>query len=58
VTVLDAPPLDHSPQIVSADINDFAIPTGREEEWRFAPTDELRRFMDHDPEAGTITSSG
>ena len=58
MTVLDAPPLDHSPQIVSADINDFAIPTGREEEWRFAPTDELRRFMDHDPEAGTITSSG
>jgi Fe-S cluster assembly protein SufD len=55
VTVLDAPPLDHSPQVVSADVDDFAVPTGREEEWRFAPTEELRRFMDHDPDAGTIT---
>ena len=57
MTVLAAPPLDHSPQVVSRDVNDFAIPTGREEEWRFAPTDELRRFMDHDPEAGTVTTS-
>ncbi|MCX6434160.1 MAG: SufD family Fe-S cluster assembly protein [Actinobacteria bacterium] len=56
MTVLEAPPLDHSPRVASADVEAFAVPTGREEEWRFAPTDELVRFMTHDPEAGTLTA--
>jgi Fe-S cluster assembly protein SufD len=41
---------------MSADIEDFAVPQGREEEWRFAPTDELRRFMSVDSEAGSLSA--
>ncbi len=57
MTVLEAPPLDHSPRVVSADVDAFAVPTGREEEWRFAPTDELGRFMTNDSEAGALTAA-
>ena len=38
---LTAPATDHAPRILSRDPADFAVPTGREEEWRFTP---LRRF--------------
>jgi Fe-S cluster assembly protein SufD len=56
VTVLAAPPLDHAPRVVSADVEDFAMPQGREEEWRFAPIDELRRFMTPDLAAGSLSA--
>jgi Fe-S cluster assembly protein SufD len=36
-----SPARDHAPRVVSRDPADFAVPTGREEEWRFTP---LRRF--------------
>ena len=35
------PATDHSPSVVSLDVNDFAIPTGREEQWRFTPLKRL-----------------
>lgn len=35
------PPTDHSPTIVSLDVADFPVPTGREEEWRFTPLKRL-----------------
>jgi len=57
VTVLAAPPVDHAPRIASSDIDDFPVPQGREEEWRFAPTDQLGAFMSPDPSAGSLTAS-
>ena len=56
MTVLEAPPLDHAPRVVSADIEDFAIPSGREEEWRFAPLEQVLPFMVADPGAGSVTA--
>ena len=35
------PATDHSPSIVSLDVADFPVPTGREEEWRFTPLKRL-----------------
>jgi len=57
VTVLAAPPVDHAPRVASTDIEDFPVPHGREEEWRFAPTDQLAAFMSLDPAAGSLTAS-
>lgn len=57
MTVLTAPPTDHAPRVASADIEDFAVPTGREEEWRFAPMDALAPFMSPDTQAGTLTAA-
>jgi Fe-S cluster assembly protein SufD len=56
VTVLEAPALDHAPRVASAHIEDFAVPHGREEEWRFAPVPELAAFMDLDPSAGALVA--
>lgn len=56
MSVLEAPPLDHSPRVTSAAVEDFVVPNGREEEWRFAPVEELSDFMEIDPEAGTLIS--
>jgi Fe-S cluster assembly protein SufD len=57
LTVLEAPPIDHAPRVASSRIDDFAVPTGREEEWRFAPVSELAWFMDLDPEAGSLSTA-
>jgi Fe-S cluster assembly protein SufD len=54
VSVLTAPPVDNSPRVVSANVDDFAVPTGREEEWRFAPVADLVGFFQPDPSAGTV----
>ncbi len=35
------PASDHAPAITSFDPNDFEVPTGREEEWRFTPLPRL-----------------
>ena len=56
MTVLEAPPLDHAPRVVSADIEDFTIPSGREEEWRFVPLEQVLPFMVADPGAGSVTA--
>lgn len=32
--------------VASYDVNDFAVPTGREEDWRFTPLDRLRGLHD------------
>ncbi len=56
VTVLEAPPIDHAPRVVSANVDDFEVPSGREEEWRFAPMADLVRFMQPDPAAGSVTA--
>jgi Fe-S cluster assembly protein SufD len=58
MSVLEAPPIDHSPRLTSASVDDFAIPTGREEEWRFAPVADLASFMQVEPAAGALTASG
>lgn len=36
------PASDHSPSVRSRAVSDHAVPTGREEEWRFTPLDRLR----------------
>jgi Fe-S cluster assembly protein SufD len=56
LTVLEAPPIDHAPRIASSRIDDFAVPNGREEEWRFAPVSELTWFMELDPNAGSLVA--
>ena len=56
MTLLAAPPVDHAPRVASADIDDFDVPTGREEEWRFAPTDDIASFMHLQPEAGSLSA--
>ena len=59
MTVLQAPPVDHAPRVASGNIDDFAVPVGREEEWRFAPVAELGWFMEPDADAGSLhTSAG
>lgn len=57
MTVLTAPPTDHAPRVASTDVEDFAVPTGREEEWRFAPMDALAPFMSPVPDAGSVTAA-
>ena len=56
MTVLEAPPTDHSPRVASANIEDFVVPSGREEEWRFAPVAELGMFMHPDDAAGSMVA--
>lgn len=56
MTVLDAPPSDLAPRVASADYEDFAIPHGREEEWRFTPLDVVRPFFEPAAGAGVLTA--
>ena len=37
-----APATDHAPRVRSRSVSDHAMPSGREEEWRFTPLDRLR----------------
>jgi Fe-S cluster assembly protein SufD len=48
--------VDLAPQTASLDPNDFPLPTGREEEWRFAPMEQLRSFLDVAPGAGSVVA--
>lgn len=45
MTVLAAPPTDLSPRLASARPDDFIVPTGREEEWRFTPLALVDRLL-------------
>lgn len=57
--VAEAPPTDLAPRTRSNDPEDFPLPSGREEEWRFTPLDGIRDFLDvHDwPTLGVASSS-
>jgi Fe-S cluster assembly protein SufD len=41
-----APATDLAPRIFSRNIDDFDVPHGREEEWRFAPIKQLAQFFE------------
>lgn len=56
MSMLDTPPADLAPRIVSLDYRDFPVPHGREEEWRFTPVDRLGAFMEPSPVAGVVTA--
>lgn len=48
--------LDRAPALASLDPQAFAVPTGREEEWRFAPMDRIAPFVDAVAGAGVVTA--
>lgn len=50
-------PSDLAPRITSADPADHGVPTGREEEWRFAPMNELRDLFEPIATAGAVRAS-
>lgn len=52
----DVPALDRSERLRSANPADFAVPVGREEEWRFTPIAQLRDLLRDDVEA--VAGSG
>ena len=54
MTTLQAPPTDLAPIISSASVDDFAVPHGREEEWRFAPIGEIESFFEPDGSFGAV----
>ena len=54
--MLATPPSDLAPRVASADFEDFAIPHGREEEWRFTPMDAVRRFFAPEPGSGVVVT--
>lgn len=45
---------DLSPRVASLDPQDFAVPTGREEEWRFAPIERIIPFTEPIDGAGDV----
>ena len=48
--------LDRAPALASLDPQDFGLPTGREEEWRFAPMDRIAPFTEAIDGAGSVTA--
>lgn len=55
MTILETPPIDLAPRIVSRDPQDFPLPSARQEEWRFAPVDALGAFMEVQETWGTLS---
>ncbi len=49
-----AVPLDHAPRLASFDPEAFPVPTGREEEWRFAPIAQFQSVLHADDQAGSV----
>jgi Fe-S cluster assembly protein SufD len=49
-----APPTDLAPRIASLNPDDFAVPSGREEEWRFVPIERAQVFFEKDPDASSV----
>lgn len=47
-------PADLAPRVASADPDAHGVPTGREEEWRFAPLNELRDLFEPIETAGAV----
>ncbi len=56
MTVLDAPPLDNARRTSSARPEDFAVPHGREEEWRFTPVAQIAHLFEADAQSGDLTA--
>ena len=51
-----APPADLAPRTASFDADAFPMPTGREEEWRFAPIEALRPFLVTRADSGSVVA--
>ncbi|MFM7146702.1 MAG: Fe-S cluster assembly protein SufD [Actinomycetales bacterium] len=47
-------PVDHAPKLASLDPESFAVPTGREEEWRFAPLANFNVLLHANAAAGDV----
>ena len=56
MSILETPPLDHAPRLMSADPATFPLPTPRQEEWRFAPVDRVATFMEPQDDWGHVTA--
>ncbi len=56
MTSLTAPPMDLAPRLASTAIDDFAMPTGREEAWRFAPVDRLAGLLEPDGGSAAVVA--
>lgn len=56
MSVATTPPSDLAPRVHSLDPADFAMPTSRDEEWRFSAFDRLSGFLVADPAAGEVTA--
>ncbi|MFA7324655.1 MAG: SufD family Fe-S cluster assembly protein [Candidatus Nanopelagicales bacterium] len=54
MSVATTPPADLAPRVHSLNPGDFTVPTGREEEWRFSPTQRLSAFFAVDATAGFV----
>lgn len=52
-----APPLDLAPTTASLDPSDFAVPNGREEQWRFVPYERAEVFFHTVADAGIVTAT-
>jgi Fe-S cluster assembly protein SufD len=52
-----APTGSPAERFTSADPADFAVPTGREEEWRFSPVRKLRALFQPMDDAGAVTTT-
>ena len=53
-----APPADLAPRTSSFDVDAFPMPTGREEEWRFAPMQALGPFLQPQHGVGSVRATG
>jgi len=58
VTAVAAPAADLAPRTASFDPGQFPIPSGREEQWRFAPLDRFRWALEAQPAAGAVHAAG
>lgn len=56
MTTTQAPPTDLAPVVSSTRVDDFVVPHGREEEWRFSPTQDLAAFFELDPSYGAVSA--
>jgi Fe-S cluster assembly protein SufD len=48
---------DLAPRIASLDPEDFPVPTGREEEWRFASMEQIQPFLHARDDLGSVTAA-
>ncbi|MDD2858764.1 MAG: SufD family Fe-S cluster assembly protein [Candidatus Nanopelagicales bacterium] len=57
MSVATTPPADLSPRVHSLDPADFAVPTSRDEEWRFSAFARLSACFTLDPSAGSVVAA-
>lgn len=56
MTILESPPTDLAPRLASANVADFPVPGGREEEWRFAPVSRMAHLLEPDERPGAVSA--